>query len=141
MKRTRRTSHSLLTGFAVTAVSAIVGAGTAATALLITARTLPEGFTRPSTRNEIVDTNIRDSAGEMRVQERRNDRLQDSQELDESSAHESASESAMPESGTDRRAYFRAERWCLLNGYANSRRLSLCIHKMVETGVFENSPF
>jgi len=131
-------SPSYLFGALVTVAAGAVCVGAAVSAVLVSVRAMPEDFVRPSNRTEYRRSAAdRDAEDAIRVQDRRNERLQ---ELQEEAAHKSASVEEEDVSEREgRRAYFRAESWCLLNGYANSRRLARCINRMVETGIFENT--
>lgn len=68
---------------------------------------------------------------ELMQQDRRTERLRALQNADHAAAADEATEEE------DARAYFRAQRWCIFNGYDHPRRLASCVYDMMEGGMYD----
>ena len=152
MARIHVADHSFLLGAFVAAVATAIGAGTALTGLLVysfgaspeaavqsvNARILHGSAPRPSARNEYVVPSVgRDLDTMLRVQERRNARLQQAQE------NEASAEAPFSSAPTERRMFSASEYEsaydaCTVSGYTRSR-LAYCIDSLLQTGEYENT--
>ena len=148
MARVHVADHSFLLGAFVAAVATAIGAGTALTGLLVynfganpsaavdgtlNTRFLHNSADRPSTRDDALE---RDVETMLRVQERRNARLQESQ-------REEAEAADVPHSSApEQRSMFSAQEYesaydaCTVAGYTRSR-LAYCIDSLLQTGEFD----
>ena len=113
--------------FALVALVAIVGGYIGASAS--SAYVMDNGYDHQSQRS--IEQNVFNLENALRVQERRNVRLQDTQEAE--AVHAAAQEEA--DDTFDARAHFRAYRECLSLGYTRSR-LHSCIESMLVNGEY-----
>ena len=148
MARVHVADNSFLLGAFVAAVATSLGAGAALTGLLVysfganpnaavdgtyNTRVLHNSADKPSTRGDALE---RDVETMLRVQERRNARLQENQ--DDSAEAEDVPHSSAPE----QRSMFSAQEYksaydaCTVAGYTRSR-LAYCIDSLLQTGEFD----
>jgi hypothetical protein len=125
--------NPFVTGALVALLGTAVGAGSAFSALLI------NDHVRTSTRyDQMQDSNYRDPEMSLRIQNRRNSRIQSDMADAAMEAETLHGAAPLDETPTefDRRAYFRADKWCKGEGYTRSRLIQ-CRDTVIRSGVYE----
>lgn len=125
--------NPFMTGALVALLGTAVGAGSAFSALLI------NDHVRTSTRyGQMQENVIRDPGMSIRIQDRRNSRIQS--DMADAAMEAETLHGAAPTDETptefDRRAYFRADKWCRGEGYTRSRLIH-CRDNVIQSGVYE----
>jgi len=123
-------TKSLVAGAIIAVIGTAVGASSVLGATMVAIRI--QGVERTSTRIESALS--RDADLELRVQDRRTARIREEMAAEEVEVvHAAASEERLT---LDRRAYFRAYRYCEDRKFTRAR-FADCIDSMLQDGVYE----